>query len=194
MRTRPWLLAALLLAGCATSSGPDVDEPGVVDQGHSWVVYRGAGLAATVGYADALSNPGDRWLILAVELTGSGGRPEVHRDRISLRTPDGRRLELISQDAYQEVYPENRVRVRQALADLPRRLTFDDTQHPCDRWFLAGPFESFAFDTLYLNAFTVCAGPLVFAVPGGVQPGRWRLVIELTESRADIPFTLGAGT
>jgi hypothetical protein len=27
-------------------------------------------------------------------------------------------------------------------------------------------------------------------VPGGVQPGRWRLVIELEESRADIPFII----
>jgi len=36
----------------------------------------------------------------------------------------------------------------------------------------------------------VCWGPLVFQVPGGVQPGRWRLVIELEESTADIPFEL----
>jgi hypothetical protein len=191
MGTRPFLLAALLAAGCATSSGPDVDQPGVVDQGLTWVVFRGSGLAATVGYADARGNPGDRWLILAAELTGAGGPPAVHRDGISVRAPDGRRLGLISQDAYLEVYPELRVRVRQALANLPRRLTFDDAQRPCDRWFLAGPFESFAFGELYLNAFTACEGPLVFAVPGGVQPGRWRLVVEMTEARADIPFSLG---
>lgn len=193
MRARPFLLATLLAAGCATSSGPDVDQPGVVDQGRSWVVFRGEELAATVGYADALSNPGDRWLILAAELTGAGGRPVVHRDGISVRTPDGRRLELLSQDAYTEVYPELRVRIRQALADLPRRLTFDEIQRPCDRWLLAGPFEGFAFAEVYLNVFTVCAGPLVFPVPGGVGPGRWRLVVEMKESRASIPFTLGAG-
>lgn len=31
---------------------------------------------------------------------------------------------------------------------------------------------------------------MVFAVPNGVQPGRWRLIIDLEESRADIPFEL----
>jgi len=35
-----------------------------------------------------------------------------------------------------------------------------------------------------------CSGPLVFSVPGGVQPGRWRLVIDLEESRVDLPFEL----
>ena len=30
----------------------------------------------------------------------------------------------------------------------------------------AGPFESFAFDRVYLNAFTACSGPLVFEVEG----------------------------
>jgi hypothetical protein len=46
------------------------------------------------------------------------------------------------------------------------------------------------FDELPLSSSQICSGPLVFKVPGGVQPGRWRLIIELQESRADIPFTL----
>jgi hypothetical protein len=37
-----------------------------------------------------------------------------------------------------------------------------------------------------------CAGLLYFPVRGGVQPGRWKLVIEFEESQAVVPFTLEA--
>jgi hypothetical protein len=48
----------------------------------------------------------------------------------------------------------------------------------------------FAQDEIAISTFEECWGPLVFKVTGGVQPGRWRLVIELEESTADIPFEL----
>ncbi len=41
-----------------------------------------------------------------------------------------------------------------------------------------------------MNSSETFLGPLIFSVPGGVQPGRWRLVIELEESRPDIPFVI----
>ena len=41
-----------------------------------------------------------------------------------------------------------------------------------------------------LSTFEERWGPLVFHVSGGIQPGRWRLVIELEESAPDIPFEL----
>jgi len=63
----------------------------------------------------------------------------------------------------------------------------------CDRWFLQGPFGGFAYDEVPVSTFQLCSGPLVFKVSGGVQPGRWRLVIELEESRVDIPFELEVG-
>ena len=58
-----------------------------------------------------------------------------------------------------------------------------------------GDFERFELvgfgrDEMPISSFQVCAGPLVFRVPGGIQPGRWRLVIELEESKADIPFEI----
>ena len=36
-----------------------------------------------------------------------------------------------------------------------------------------------------------CSGPLVFAVPDGVRPGEWVLLIDLEGSDVRIPFTLG---
>ena len=179
-----------MLAGC-TSAPPEPAQPGIVDRGRTWALYRGPDLVATVGHADPLRHLGDGWLILAAELQSATGSPTVARDAISARTPDGRTLPLITQARFREGYGLRRTRVERALADLPRVLRLDDLQRPCDRWFLAGPFEGFAVDRVYLSAFSVCAGVLVFEVPGGVQPGTWRLVVELPESRADILFTLG---
>ena len=82
--------------------------------------------------------------------------------------------------------------VERALRALPILGRYDPTQMPCDRWFLASPFEGFEFDDVYVNTFNICFGPMVFAVPGGIQPGRWRFIIELEESRVDIPFELYA--
>jgi hypothetical protein len=36
-----------------------------------------------------------------------------------------------------------------------------------------------------------CSGPLIFAVPDGVQPGHWVLIIGLEGGDVQIPFTLG---
>jgi hypothetical protein len=70
MRARWWWPVVLLLAGCVSSPAPDPDEPGVVDRGRSWVLYRGPELVATVGFNDARRHLGDPWLILAAELSG----------------------------------------------------------------------------------------------------------------------------
>ncbi len=193
MKARRLWLAFLLLVGCASGRAPDPDEPGIVDRGRSWVLYRGPELVAAVGYADPLRQVGDGWLILAAELSGVGSTTSVPREAISVRTPDGRRLELLPPADYRAGFGPRRLRVERALADLPRVLRLDEGQRPCDRWFLAGPFESFAYEVVYVGAFTACSGPLDFEVPGGIQPGRWRLVLELAESRADIPFTITSG-
>ena len=56
-----------------------------------------------------------------------------------------------------------------------------DQVRPCDRWFLVDPGLGFAYDEVYLSIFELCYGPVVGRVPGNVQPGRWRLLIELEE-------------
>jgi hypothetical protein len=42
-----------------------------------------------------------------------------------------------------------------------------------------------------LRRAAIASGMLVFPVQGGIQPGRWRLVIELEESDLQVPFDLG---
>jgi hypothetical protein len=190
------LLTALLATttGCATSTGPGSTAPATQEISRYAVLYEGPELAVALGFYQATRSLGDEWLILAVELTASAGagRSVVNRSDIAVIAPDGHRMALVSQEEFRENYAEYRVALERALRSLPILGRYDRSQMACDRWFLVGPFGGFAQDELPVNTFQVCSGPLVFRVIGGVQPGRWRLIIDLEESRVDIPFELEA--
>jgi hypothetical protein len=192
MKNLTMLVITLFLAGCATTSGPGTTEPGVRDVSRYAVVHEGPELVASLGFFQATKSIGDEWLIIAVELTASsgGGRTVVNRGDISAITPDGRRLPLVSQEEFRDNYGAVRVAVDRALRSLPILGRYETSAMSCDRWFLVDPFGGFAYDEIPVNTFQLCSGPLVFRVNGGIQPGRWRLVIELEESRVDIPFEL----
>jgi hypothetical protein len=188
-------VAVLLLAaaGCGSvgDPGPRSSE-GTRDLGRWTVEYVGPDLVVVVGTLAAQRGLGDDWLVLAARISSSGEAVTVGRAAISARAPDGRRLALIDQDRYEQGYGRHRMQVERAIGQLPEPPWPDPDQLPCRRWFLTDPFESFAHDEVFVSAFRTCSGPLVFEVPGGVQPGRWRLRIELEESEADIPFVLTA--
>lgn len=187
------LLPSLLAAGgCSIAPTPGGGESGTEQFGRYSVVHRGPEVEAAVGFSQAGGSLGEEWLVIAVEFaTPPRGRSfEVSRSDISMITPGGRRLPLVSQNEFRENYGSFRVRLERGMAILPILARYDTSQMPCDRWFLEGPFGTFAVDTVRVNTFQVCSGPLVFKVAGGVQPGRWRLIVELEESRADIPFEI----
>jgi hypothetical protein len=187
-------LVLLLIAGCATSSGPNTTQPGTHEVSRYAVIHEGPELAVALGFYQATRSIGDEWLIVATELTASAGsgRAIVNRSDISVISPDGRRLPLVSQEDFRENYGAVRVAIDRALRSLPILGRYDSSQMPCDRWFLRDPFGGFAYDEVPVNTFQLCSGPLVFKVVGGIQPGRWRLIIELEESRVDVPFELEA--
>ncbi len=43
---------------------------------------------------------------------------------------------------------------------------------------------------VFVSKDELCSGLLFFPIPGGVQPGAWRLIIDFEESRASVPFTI----
>jgi hypothetical protein len=186
-------LLAVVISTCSTGSGR-VDSS-VRETSRFSVVYEGPDLLATVRHYQGERDFGGDWLILVAHLRGahSSGITEIHRRDISVRTPDGRRLPLITQAEFRKVYSEIHSRIRRAKSTSAPLWTYGGDPRPCNRWFLAEPMGGFAQEEIAINTFEVCWGPLVFQVPGGVQPGRWRLVIELEESTADIPFELEVG-
>ena len=183
-------LLTVVIGTCSTGSGRV--EEGTRRLSRYSVAYEGPALEAVVRTWQAQHNIGEEWLILVAHLRGthSTGITEIHRNDISVRTPDGRRLPLMSQDEFREVYREIHSRVRRATESSAPLSTYRRDLRLCDRWFLVEPTGGFAQDEIAINTFEECWGPLVFHVSRGIQPGRWRLVIELEESTADIPFHL----
>ena len=57
---------------------------------------------------------------------------------------------------------------------------------------IGAPGEGLAFDQVTVNDRRACQGKLFFYIPGGVQPGRYVLGIDLQEDEIRIPFTLEA--
>jgi len=188
------LLGLLLIIGCATASEPSASDPGTREIHRNAVLHEGPELVAVVAYLQGKNSLAEERLILAVELTSprGSGPNVVSRGDISMRSPEGRRLALISQDDFRRNFPRIRIPDERTLAFLPLLFRYQPSRLPCDRWFLVAPPGNIAFDEISINSSQTCSGPLVFNVPGGVQPGRWRLVIELEESRADIPFVIEA--
>jgi len=185
------LLAALLVASaCAT--GGNTDYEGVRQTGRYSVSYEGPEMEASVLFHGVDRDMGSGWLVVVAQLRGTlrSGIVTIHRNDISLRTPDGRRLPLLSQSEFREAYHEIHTRVRRLVTSSEPLQTYASDLRRCDRWFLVQPGRGFSQDELGISSFEVCWGPLVFAVPGGVQPGRWRLIIDLEESRVDVPFEL----
>jgi hypothetical protein len=187
------LLGLLVTAACSSSGGLQSTGPGTHEITRFAVLHEGPEISATVVHPSGKRSLGEEWLTVAVEVTGTRGSEPVviRRGDVSLRTPDGRRLRMISQNEFRENYPRLMIPVERTLANLPLLDRYKlNRDVPCEQWFFAAPPRMIAFDEIPISSSQICSGPLIFKVPGGIQPGRWRLIIELRESRANIPFML----
>jgi hypothetical protein len=184
------LLACVVVAvtGAAITAATD---PEVTPHGRDVVWYEGPELRAELDFGWAARHLGDEWLVLRLGLTTAGNAsPVVERQGIRVLTPRGHSLPMVDQEEFRRVWGKLRMTLDRIDAWGPptgRFLRFED---PCGQWFIAPP-SSFA-DRARLRVLPGrwCAGPLVFNVPGGVQPGGWVLTMELEESRPRIPFAL----
>lgn len=186
------LLGLVLLSACVTSPAPSTSDTGTRVIHRNAVLYQGPELVATVAYRQGKHSVAEEWLVLAVELTcprNSGPIP-IRRGDISVFTPEGRRLELASQIEFAGNFPRLSIPVDRALAFFPLLRRYEPGRLPSERWFYAIASDRIGFEELPVSSGQEFSGPLVFSVPGGVQPGRWRLVFELEESRPDIPFVI----
>jgi hypothetical protein len=186
-------LCAVVLAmtGCSSSGGGGGnDEPEIKKHGKYVVEYRGRELNVEVSYRWAEVKLGDEWMVLGMTLTGSGGSEgKVDLDNISLRSPAGYTLVPITREEFRHGFQALRSDIRRSDAWNAPAETFGGVRQPCGRWFYAPPGE-LGHKTLYMNPAQICFGPMVFQIPGGIQPGRYVLIIKLQETDVRIPFTL----
>ena len=190
--SRALILAGLVIPIIVGSTTALADNEGVRELGPHAVAYEGPEIEVAVNFLQANGAIGEQWLIVVAYLAGvqGGDVTLVSRSAVSVRTPDGRQLPLVTQAEYRSAYGKIRTRIQRALSTAGSFRTVGGSHRPCGRWFLEDPVKGIGRDEMQIGRNEECSGPLVFSVPGGVQPGRWRLVIELEESRVDLPFEL----
>ncbi|MCX7894411.1 MAG: hypothetical protein N2447_00435 [Thermoanaerobaculum sp.] len=185
------LLLGFLVALGACATGVPTDTPGVERMGATVLRYRGPEVELALGYRFATLSLGEEWLMVDLAVTAAAGKVvEVQRDRIWVVTPSGQQLPLASQEEFAAVYPRLQPTLRRAaLAADP--LGYFSRELTCSLGFFAAPGEGLVFPSVHLDDRRVCEGPLYFFVPGGIQPGRWVLALDVVESQVRIPFYLG---
>lgn len=168
-------------------------EVEVSREGRWRIWYTSPDLRAELDTHWADGHLGDEWIILKLALSGgtSGGVTTVSRDRIRLRTPDGVALDLPTQAEFRGVRGSMSSAFQQENAWGPPAARFVGSKRRVIDWFFSPPGTTFHRENVYPSTMQYFAGPLVFEVPGGVQPGEWKLIIDLEETRAEIPFVLG---
>jgi hypothetical protein len=69
---------------------------------------------------------------------------------------------------------------------------FPPSRQRCSIQLFVAPGEGVSFDQVTVNDRRACEGKLFFYIPGGVQPGRYVLGMDLEEDEIRIPFTMEA--
>ena len=184
------VICAVVVGAC--SSAVPTGDPGVSAIGRHTRLYEGAELEVVLAAGYAAGHVGEDFMLLGASFAGVSGNRfvEVDRTRISLRTPDGRVIPLMSQAEFRGVYAELESAARLAETFSPSDLDSTPTRRPCNEWFFRAPSDGLTRDVLTISSTEVCHGILFFHVPGGIRPGPWELEIGLEEGVVGIPFVL----
>jgi hypothetical protein len=184
------VVAAGLLAGCAST--PPLSEPVLRPGGEHVMLYESAEIRLAVAYRYAAGNLGEEWLLLEMGAMGADHQtPVLSRNNMYVIAPSGRRIPMATQREYLEGFASETVKLRRA--DIVRNpLTyFPMRARPCLlRFFTDNRRWYTVYDRVTLTDRQACRGRLFFHVPGGVQKGRWVLVIELEEETVRVPFLI----
>ena len=168
-------------------TAPMIDRPG-----QHMVRYRDRVIEVVLDTKFAANNLGEEWLILNAAMSGmTGGATKVERDLISLRTPDGRTIPMPGYREFNAAYTDLASAARRAaLASDPLDFTRGG-RRDCLIDFFPLPGSGRSSNTaLHVTKNQFCVGMLFFPVRGGVQPGRWKLILDFEETQALVPFIL----
>ena len=188
--------ALLLLAVSSCTTSTPTDTPGVTIEGNRLVWYEGPEIEVEVYYGMMEDRLGEPEAILRLGIASNSGSVGVPISGFQLFDPSGRAVAPLVGADFREAHTRIRMTLDRYAAWWGPTNRFLASRQRCDRWYVYPPVgggEGFVadrhdFENVYVSGFRVCGGPMVFPAPGGVQPGRWVLRIELEESVARIPF------
>ena len=185
------ILVGTVAAVTACSSAVPTETPGVERLGQYILRENLTTAEVVLGYKYAASKLGNEWLLLELALSSPQGQTaKFERKNIFVRTPAGVRVPAASQKAFGEAYASIRNQISQANVMRDPMDYFPPNRRPCSIDMFVAPGEGVAFDQVSVNDRRACQGKLFFYIPGGVQPGRYVLGMDLEEEDVRIPFTL----
>lgn len=182
------MAAVVGFVGC--SSATPTEDPGIDRVGKYIVMNKGSQAEVAIGYRYAQQSLGADWLLLEVAATSPPKQTAVmKREKISVKTPSGETVLLATQREFNEAYGTLQSMlqaasvVRDPMDYWPPRKDF------CEIRFFREPGTAVSFDEVSINDFRACEGRFLFNIPGGVQAGRYVLVMDLDKSTVEIPIT-----
>ncbi len=185
---RSVLLATAIVVLAGGIQFASAQEIKVSKEGKWRIWYTSPDLRAELDFHWADRHPGDEWLILKLSVAGGlKGVTSVNHKDVRVRAPEGTIFELPTQAEYRAVRGSMRVAFKQENVWGPPASRFRNSLVRIEDWFF-NPAGTVDFrETIHPSSAQYCSGPLMFQIPGGVQPGGWTLLIGPDE----IPFVLG---
>lgn len=201
------LLAVLVAAGSLVASGrgqdkqtpqlqmPQAGVPQIMTIQGNFIraAYNNEGYAI-LGYQLANRSIGQPLMLLEVGLTLRDGVKNytLKRDAVSLETPDGKTIPMVSPEEYRSVEGaaqglQNRSKVqRDSINYFPPSASqacrlgfFADLGEPAKMW-----------DQVELSSMRGCVGRVYFQIPGGITYGQHWLNVKFAESTVRVPFRI----
>lgn len=186
-------LLVLMLCGAALAV-PHVraqeDSP-VRKLGKAVVEYRDKAIQVVVAYNYSQRNHASPWLYIQAGLT-TRNETKIHRDAISLRTPQGQIIPL----ATQRQVGNDTKRIEQLLQnarpvshDVPSYFT--STYRTEDMQLFRLPFDRIVHDDFIVDRDRLALGPFFFQSPtGSWENGMYALVVRHGNGIAELPIQL----
>ena len=187
-----------LLAVIAAPLGAQTSQvafPNTTDLGRAMVRYKDNAIQVVAAYNYSQRKHDFRWLQIEIGVA-TQDYMRIHRDDITLVTPDDRVIPVASQRAFSQDLEPVRLLGQEAavVQHLYQRIGsyFSGRQGKRFRWFIETALEGTVPNTFDVDFHRVTYGDLYFASPTGTWPeGTYSLVVQGTgETRAVLPIHL----
>lgn len=199
------LVGAIAVAGLATVSVqgqekpkpkvtvPDAGVPqaGSIEGKFVRAVWNNEGYVI-MGYQVANRSIDGEHMMLDLGTTVLGNTPEykLKRDAISVTTPDGKKIPLMTVEEYRKADVraiESRARVqRDSINYFPPQAS-----QACRIGFFAEPNSpAMSWDEVAVSNRRACVGRLFFTIPGGIKHGQYFLNVKFAGSELRAPFRI----
>lgn len=185
MRRHSVLVAAILLCASAALVG----QAQLRQVGRAVIEYRSPTINAVAAYEYSRRNHDGAWVLIELAVLAKE-RIAIHRDQISILTPDERRIPVATQREFLEDQSTlNQLLQNAVVSRRPLELHFTAPLHRTINFF-SSP-GSVVHDDFVTNRDEAATGDVLFKAPDGRWPaGEYRLLITHPEAKAQLPITL----